>query len=109
MPYNYSDPFNLKLNDIDGTNVGSKNRISKFNSNNYNLLLNDIKGAKSGSLSKGIVSTRHLNPLTPDYKYLGQTEIANSVNNPYGKSEKKDINKTELANSNNNLNSNKEK
>lgn len=81
--FNYQDPKNLKTTDIDGTQVGSKNKINKFSSQNYNLLLSDICGAKAGSLSKGITSQRCLNPLDPKYAFPGQVELAKN-NNPYG-------------------------
>ena len=34
-PFFYQPALNLKLDDIKGTNIGSKNKINKFNSNNY--------------------------------------------------------------------------
>ena len=81
--YNYPNPFNLKVDDIDGTQTGSKNRINKFVGNNSNLLLDDIKGAQSGSLKKGITTMRKINPLMPDYMFPGQKELGKN-NNPYG-------------------------
>lgn len=81
--FNYQDPHNLKTSDIDGTQVGSKNKYGKFTGVNYNLLLNDIKGTRSGSLQKGITSNRHLNPLQPEYVFPGQVELGKG-NNPYG-------------------------
>jgi hypothetical protein len=81
--YNYPDPYNLKVLDIDGTQAGTKNRINKFTAQNYNLITKDIRGALSGSLKKGITTERQTNPLTPNYALPGQIELAKN-NNPYG-------------------------
>ena len=51
-PYFYQPSLNLKLNDIKGTNIGSKNRINKFTGNNYELTTKDIPGCYVGSLKK---------------------------------------------------------
>ncbi|MCQ2820915.1 MAG: hypothetical protein MJ252_26960 [archaeon] len=73
--YKYPDPYNLKTNDIFGTNVGSKNFISKFNGKNYGYTSLDILGAQSGTLKKGIVTERCLNPLVPKYQFIGGREL----------------------------------
>ncbi len=78
-------PMNLKTNDIDGANVGSKNAINKFTGQNLNLKIKDIKGTVTGSLKKGIVSERQTNPLTPKYMFPGDIELGQGkINNPYG-------------------------
>ncbi len=82
-PYTYPDPYNLKVTDIDGTEIGSKNRINKFVGNNYNLILKDINGSQAGSKKKGIVTQRQTNPLNPTYVLPGQVELGKN-NNPYG-------------------------
>lgn len=82
-PYVYNDPFNLKVDDIDGTCSGSKNRINKFTALNQNLNIKDISGAAVGSLKKGIVSNRHTNPIMPNYVLPGSSLYGND-NNPYG-------------------------
>jgi hypothetical protein len=81
----HNDPLGMKNSDIDGTNVGSKNRISIFNSNNYNLTNNDIFASGPSSLKRGITTVRNINPLAPNYFMPGHNEV-NSDNNPYGKS-----------------------
>ena len=77
-PYFYQPSFNLKLNDIKGTNIGSKNRINKFKGNNFELTTQDIPGCCVGSLKKGIVTKRCTNPLNPDYQFLGAKELSGS-------------------------------
>lgn len=86
-PYNYPYPYNLKVDDIDGCQVGSKNRINKFQSQfEYNLNTKDIPGALAGSLKKGIVTERNTNPINPKYRYIGGVELGNKFeNDPYGK------------------------
>ena len=104
LPFNYVDPSNLKTTDIDGTQVGSKNKIERFSSQNYNLLIKDIKGTRSGSLQKGIISNRCLNPLEPQYILPGQLEIKNNENNPYAKANVKPKSANVDYNCENNLN-----
>jgi hypothetical protein len=82
-PFKYPDPYNLKVTDIDGTQIGSKNRINKFVGNDYNLILRDINGTQTGSRKKGIVTQRNTNPLDPSYLLPGQVELGKN-NNPYG-------------------------
>ena len=82
--YMYKEPFNLKLDDIEGTNIGSKNKYKKFTSNNSCYDISDIIGTQSGSLLKGISTKRMTNPLWPKYKYLGAEELKGYYNNnPY--------------------------
>ena len=82
--YMYKVPFNLKIDDIEGTNIGSKNKFKKFQGNNYCYNINDIPGAQSGTLLKGISTKRMTNPLRPKYKYLGEEELKGYYeNNPY--------------------------
>jgi hypothetical protein len=107
-PYNYPYPYNLKVDDIDGCQVGSKNRINKFQSQfEYNLNTKDIPGALAGSLKKGIVTERNTNPINPKYKYIGGVELGNKFeNDPYGKSSQKkevDIKSIIDKNSQNNI------
>ena len=80
----YRVPFNLKVDDIEGSNIGSKNRYKKFKGQNYCYNINDIPGAQSGTLLKGISTKRITNPLRPKYKYLGEEELKGYwENNPY--------------------------
>ena len=109
-PYTYPDPYNLRLNDIDGSQVGTKNRINKFQSPfDYNLNLTDVPGAIAGSLKKGIVTERNTNPINPKYKYIGEQELGKfHINDPYANGLRKqtptaEINKTE-QNQNNAIN-----
>ena len=82
--YMYKEPFNLKLDDIEGSNIGSKNKYKKFTSNNSCYDISDIIGTQSGSLLKGISTKRMTNPLWPKYKYLGAEELKGYYNNnPY--------------------------
>ena len=87
-PFFYQPILNLKLDDIQGTNVGSKNKITKFNGNNYELITHDIKGCNVGSLKKGIVTQRCTNPLAPEYQYLGAREFKGSKLGEYSKSKR---------------------
>ena len=73
--YKYENPFNLRNDDIDGTNPGSKNKFKKFKGSNSCLNIGDIKGAIHGSLKKGIATKRFINPICPKYKYLGENEL----------------------------------
>ena len=84
-PYFYHPSLNLKLNDIKGTNIGSKNRINKFTGNNYELITQDIPGCCVGSLKKGIVTKRCTNPLNPNYQFLGEKELAGEKFGEYSK------------------------
>ena len=84
-PYFYQPSLNLKLNDIKGTNIGSKNRINKFTGNNYELTTQDIPGCWVGSLKKGIVTKRCTNPLNPNYQFLGEKELAGEKFGEYSK------------------------
>ena len=81
--YLYKNPFNLTNKDIEDSNTGSKNRYTKFHGTNYSYNTKDIEGAQGDTLSRGIITTRHINPIVPKYKYLGHSEIPNIDNNPY--------------------------
>ena len=110
-PFLYQPALNLKLDDIKGTNIGSKNRINKFNGNNYALITHDIKGCNVGSLKKGIVTNRCTNPLMPNYDYLGAKEIQGSKFGEYSKKQraKSVVTSTNKPMANNNNNGNIEK
>ncbi len=96
-PFFYQPVLNLKLDDIKGTNIGSKNKITKFNGNNYELITHDIEGCGVGSLKKGIVTKRCTNPLAPEYQYLGAKEFQGSKFGEYSKTKRA----KSVANSNN--------
>ena len=96
--------MNLKLDDIKGTNIGSKNRINKFNGNNYGLTTQDIKGCNVGSLKKGIVTERCTNPLMPKYQFPGEKELQGFK---YGEYSKKQRAKSVVTKSNTNIKNNK--
>ena len=96
-PFFYQPVLNLKLDDIKGTNIGSKNKITKFNGNNYELITHDIEGCGVGSLKKGIVTKRCTNPLAPEYQYLGAKEFQGSKFGEYSKNKRA----KSVANSNN--------
>ena len=82
--YMYKTPFNLKVDDIEGSNIGSKNKYKKFIGKNFCYDISDILGTNSGSLLKGISTKRETNPLRPKYKYLGAEELKGYYsNNPY--------------------------
>ena len=82
--YMYKPPLNLKLDDIQGTDIGSKNNYRRFQGKNFCYDISDIIGAQSGTLLKGISTKRKTNPLRPKYKYLGETELKGYYeNNPY--------------------------
>lgn len=82
-PYKYDHPNALKINDIKGTEPGSKNKINVFNGNDYNLRNDDIPGTKAGSLKKGISTLRNTNPLTPKYQWGSdiQYKTIDNINN----------------------------
>jgi hypothetical protein len=83
-PMIYSNPMNLKTDDVPGAQIGTKNKFNKFTSMNHNLNLSDIHNAQSGSLKKGINTFRKTNPLNPEYKFPGNVELSkNNNNNPY--------------------------
>ena len=112
-PYFYQPSLNLKLDDIKGTNIGSKNKINKFNGNNYQLTTQDIPGCNVGSLKKGIVTQRCTNPLMPNYQLLGAKELEGSKFGEYSKKQRAksvasnkntNIKKNINANINNNIN-----
>ena len=84
--YKYENPFNLRNDDIDGTNPGSKNKFKKFKGSNSCLNIGDIRGAIHGSLKKGITTKRNINPIWPKYEYPGENELKN---------EKKSLNQNE--------------
>ena len=87
-PYFYQPSLNLKVNDIEGSNIGSKNRINKFRGNDYELTTQDIQGCCVGSLKKGIVTKRCTNPLTPDYQFLGAKELSGSKFGEYSRKQR---------------------
>ena len=101
-PFFYQPALNLKLDDIKGSNIGSKNKINKFNGNNYELTTQDIKGCNVGSLKKGIVTQRCTNPLMPNYQFPGAKELQGSK---FGEYSKKQRAKSVVTN-NKNINSN---
>ncbi len=74
-PYFYKPGLNLKTDDIKGTNIGSKNYINKYSGKNFELTTSDIIGCNTGSLKKGIVTNRCINPLVPNYQYIGAKEL----------------------------------
>jgi hypothetical protein len=78
--YKYINPINLRNDDIEDSNSGSKNKHKKYKDSNSCLNIRDIYGATHGSLLKGIFTKRNLNPLYPKYKYLGEIEIKNENN-----------------------------
>ena len=100
-PYFYQPALNLKLDDIKGTNIGSKNKINKFNGNNYELTTHDIKGCNVGSLKKGIVTQRCTNSLYPVYQYLGEKETQGFK---YGEYSKKQRARSVVNNNSNSIN-----
>lgn len=84
--YNIPDPMNLKLDDIAGSNPGSKNKIHRFTGMNYMYSTSDIFKAQADSLKKGISTKRNVNPLVPNYQFLGHEELKDGGDyNPYGK------------------------
>ena len=73
--FKYKIPFNINNDDIEGSKASSKNRFRLFKGSNSCLNIGDIKGAIHGSLLKGISTKRNINPLTPNYRYLGEEEL----------------------------------
>ncbi len=80
----YSDPSNLKTNDIKGAQIGTKNKINKFSNNETNnLIVSDIPGTSVGSLKNCIVTNRHVNPVCPEYTMPGYSNLGSHFN-PFG-------------------------
>lgn len=80
----YSDPKNLKTNDIGGAQIGTKNKINKFtNRETNNLVVTDIAGTAVGSFKNHISTNRHLNPICPEYIMPGHSREG-ELFNPYG-------------------------
>ena len=102
-PYFYQPALGMKVDDIYGTNIGSKNHINKFNGKNFEMTTNDIKGCNVGSLKKGIVTNRCTNPLNPNYELPGMKETDGMKNGEYSKKKTRAISQNF---SNRNLNKN---
>ena len=79
--FKYKYPFNLNTGDIEGTKTDSKNKFRILKGSNSCLNIGDIKGSNHGSLLRGISTKRCLNPLTPNYRYLGEEELKSLENN----------------------------
>lgn len=76
----------LEVRDIPGTAVGSK-RLGNFHSRDRQHFrdtnnIGDVAGAQASTLKKGISTKRTNDPLNPNYKVPGHSEMA--VQNPYG-------------------------
>ena len=76
----YKNPFNLNNDDIEGSKPDTKNKYRLFKGSNSCLNIGDIKGAIHDSLIRGIKTKRNLNPLTPNYRYLGEEELKSQEN-----------------------------
>ncbi len=103
--YKYINPFNLRNDDIEGSNPGSKNVYKRFKGSNSCLNIGDITGAIHGSLTRGIITKRVVNPVAPEYIYPGEIELktiihSNNINNSLNDSN----NKNENNNNENNKN-----
>ena len=83
--FKYKMPFILNNDDIEGAKAGSKNRYKNFKGSNSCLNIGDIKGAIHDTLIRGIITKRCLNPLNPNYRYLGEEELKTQDNNIFGK------------------------
>ena len=78
--FKYKVPFNLSNEDIEGSKPNSKNKFRMFKGSNSCLNIGDINGTNQGSLLKGIRTKRCLNPLTPNYRYIGENELKSQEN-----------------------------
>lgn len=58
--------------------------MSAFTGMNFNITTKDIPPALPNSLKRGIVTNRQVNPLNPDYQYLGARELKGANCNPFG-------------------------
>ena len=90
-PYYYKPSYNLKNDDIKGSNADSINHIKKFKGNNFDLNISDIPKTNAGSLKKGITTVRCINPLNPKYQYLGEKEEKERNNDLYSLKKKCNI------------------
>ena len=109
-PYFYQPALGMKVDDIYGTNIGSKNHINKFNGKNFEMMTSDIKGCNVGSLKKGIVTNRCTNPLNPNYELPGMKETDGLKNGEYSKKKcravSQNFNRNLNKNNKNNINGN---
>ena len=118
--YRYSNPFNLRNDDILGATADTKNKIKIFRGSNSCYDISDIKGAQHDTLLKGISTKRKTNPLMPIYKFPGNSEYEkineienknnneklenNNINNINNINDvKNNNNKNEILNNNNNI------
>ena len=104
--YKYINPFNLRNDDIEDSNPGSKNKFKKYKGSNSCLNIKDINKAFHGSLLKGIDTKRNTNPLAPKYKYLGEEELKNEKMKMISVKSNINIKNEKLNNSNKNNNTN---
>jgi hypothetical protein len=84
-PFFHSDPLNMKISDIEGTQYGSRNKINRFQSKHSGIDISDIVESKFSSLKKGIVTQRNTNPLDPNYVLPGSKNIMVPENNPFAR------------------------
>lgn len=71
----YRLPGTLSCDDIRGTQPGTKNKSNLINTRHLAYSCEDIIGACQGSHKRGLESKRMVNPLNPDYQYLGREEL----------------------------------
>ena len=68
--------FDLKTDDIEGAHASTATEpVRKINTRNNINRIDDIPGAQVHSLKKGITTNRHLDPLRPQYKLPGHSEM----------------------------------
>ena len=97
--HNEKTGCNLKTEDIEGAKPGTKTNLQKFKLKNNRPLLysaEDIVGSHPGSKKYGLDTKRCINPLMPEYQFLGRTEENNKLENDrYRRKNKYQISTTE--------------
>ena len=77
---------NLKTEDIEGAKPGTKTNLQKFKLKFNRPLLysaEDIVGSQANTRKHGMNTKRCINPLMPEYQFLGRTEEDKTENDRY--------------------------
>ena len=91
----------LSNDDIDGTLPGSKNYYANYRYNNKERYeTSDILGASADTRKYGIITNRNINPLQPNYQYIGNSEVIDCLGeiNSHNNNKNNNNNKTIIRN-----------
>ena len=79
---------NLDTQDISGAQANTRGKGNftwmERRQVRENNKTDDIVGGQASTLKRAPQGTRNINPLDPEYQYLGGTENINTNNDPYG-------------------------